>query len=208
MPARNRRWRRAARGRFQPLPCRAPSTKQVYGAALEATGYPTWDSLTDCDPDAVAGAVAQVGAKGCSPARVAEWQLHAQALASGLPALRPGARWPVTGPYIAIDLEYDVTPGHDHIWLAGAALVYPDGADHHSWWADTPSQEREILTRLTMLLDQHPHLRLITWAGSTADIPGCVPQPPATGSLAWQPQPPTGTSTPGYEHATTRGSRP
>ncbi len=144
---------------------------RVYGAALEATGYATWDSLADCDPDAVARAVTQAGAKGCSPARVAEWQLHAQALASGLPAFRPGARWPITGPYIAIDLEYDVTPGHDHIWLAGAAVVYPDGADHHSWWADTPSQEREILTRLTMLLDQHPHLRLATWAGSTADIP-------------------------------------
>jgi predicted RecB family nuclease len=144
---------------------------RVYGAALEAAGYATWDTLISCDPQQVADAVTQTGARGCGPVKVADWQLHARALASGLPEFRPGARWPTDDRYIALDLEYDVTPGNDHIWLTGAAVIYPDGADHHSWWADTPQQEGQALIGLAALLDQHPHLRVVTWAGGAADIP-------------------------------------
>jgi predicted RecB family nuclease len=111
------------------------------------------------------------GARGCGPGKVADWQLHARALASGLPEFRPGTRWPVVGPYIAVDLEYDVTPGNDHIWLTGAAVIYPDGADHHCWWADTPQQERDALTGLGDLLHRHPHLSVVTLAGGAADVP-------------------------------------
>ena len=84
---------------------------RVYRAALEAAGYATWDTLNSCDPQHVADAVTQAGARGCGPVKVADWQLHARALASGLPEFRPATRWPVDGPYIAVDLEYDVTPG-------------------------------------------------------------------------------------------------
>jgi len=95
---------------------------RVYSAALEAAGFATWDTLICCDPQEVAQAVTQAGARGCGPVKVAAWQLHARALASGLPEFRPGVRWPLDGPYIAIDLEYDVTPGNDHIWLHVAAM--------------------------------------------------------------------------------------
>lgn len=142
-----------------------------YGAALEAAGYATWDTLLGCDPHAVARDVTHAGARGCGPAKVADWQLHARALASGRPEFRPGARLPITGSYIAVDLEYDMTPGNDHIWLVGAAVIYPDGTDHYSWWADTPEQERHALAGLAALLEQHPRLRVATWAGSSADIP-------------------------------------
>lgn len=144
---------------------------RVYGAALEAAGYATWDTLIGCDPQQVADTVTQAGARGCRPVKVADWQLHARALASGLPEFRPGARWPADDPYIALDLEFDVTPGNDHIWLTGAAVIYPDGTDHHSWWAATPQQERRALTSLAALLEEHPRLRAGTWAGGAADIP-------------------------------------
>jgi predicted RecB family nuclease len=64
-----------------------------------------------------------------------------------------------------------VTPGNDHIWLTGAAVIYPDGADHHCWWAGTPQQEREALAGLGGLLHHHPHLPVVTWAGGAADVP-------------------------------------
>ena len=144
---------------------------RVYGAALEAAGYTTWDALLDCDPDEVTRAVAEAGAGGCGPAKVADWQLHARALASGLPEFRPGTRWPIDGPYIAVDLEYDVTPGNDHIWLAGAAMIDPGGTSHHSWWAGTPAEERDALLGLATLLETHPRLPVLTWAGASADIP-------------------------------------
>jgi hypothetical protein len=121
---------------------------RAYATALEAAGYPTWDALLGCDPDTVARAVTGTGARGCGRAKVADWQLHARALASGLPEFRPGTRWPVTAPYIAVDLEYDVTPGNDHVWLAGAALIHPDGADYYSLWAGTPGEEFGALAGL------------------------------------------------------------
>lgn len=143
----------------------------VYGTALEAAGYATWDALLDCDPGEVARAVAEAGARGCGPSKVMDWQLHARALASGLPAFRSCTRWPVDGPYIAVDLEYDVSPGNDHIWLAGAAVIDPDGTRHHSWWAGTPEQERGALYALAALLEAYPRLQVLTWAGASADIP-------------------------------------
>jgi predicted RecB family nuclease len=144
---------------------------RVYATALEATGYTTWDALLGCNPDTVARAITRTGARGCGPAKVADWQLHARALASGLPEFRPDTRWPVTAPYIAVDLEYDVTPGNDHIWLAGAAVIHPDGADHYSLWAGTPGEEYGALAGLAALLDEHVHLPVVTWAGGAADIP-------------------------------------
>jgi predicted RecB family nuclease len=144
---------------------------RVYSAALEAAGYATWDTLTNCDAEAVARIITQSGAKGCSRSRVSGWQMHARALASGLPEIRPDAQWPIDGPYIALDLEYDVTPDKDHIWLTGAAIITSDGPEHHSWWADTPGQLREALNGLSALLRQHPGLPVVTWAGHSADLP-------------------------------------
>jgi predicted RecB family nuclease len=144
---------------------------RVYGTALEAAGYATWDTLTNCDAEAVARVITESGAKGCSPLRVSGWRMHARALASGLPEVRPDARWPIDGPYIALDLEYDVTPDKDHIWLTGAAIVASDGPEHHSWWADTPGQLREAIGGLSELLRQHPRLPVVTWAGRSADLP-------------------------------------
>jgi predicted RecB family nuclease len=144
---------------------------RVYARALEDAGYSTWETLADCDPGKVAAVLEEAGVKGCGAPKAASWQLHARALASGRPEFRPGARWPAEGPYIALDLEYDVTPGNDHIWLAGAAVVHPDGADYHSWWAATPEEERDALSLLAGLLAEHPDLPVVTWAGNSADVP-------------------------------------
>jgi hypothetical protein len=181
---------------------------RVYGAALEAAGYATWDTLTSCDPQAVAQAVADSGAKGCGPSKVASWQLHARALASGLPEFQPDATWPITGPYIALDLEYDVTPGNDHIWLTGRRnlpgrhrpsflvgrhAAAGTGRPHQARQAAAPAPgaARRHLGRVRR---RHP--------------PGCTRRPPGTGSKTW-PQPlPAGTSTPTYGRRTACGCPP
>lgn len=143
----------------------------VYGDALEAAGYGTWDSLVGADPDELASIVTASGAKGCGPLRVSGWQLHARALAAGLPEFGPGAKWPVRGPYIALDLEYDVTPDKDRIWLAGAAVVDDGSADYHHWWAGSDSDVKDAMTGLQALLRDHPGLPVVTWAGLSADVP-------------------------------------
>lgn len=147
---------------------------RIYAAALEAAGYATWDALADCEPTEVAATLTEAGVKGCSRAKVESWQLHARALASGLPEFRSGARWSAAAPYIALDLEYDVTPGHDQIWLTGAAVVHDDSIEHHSWWAATAEEERAALTGLAQLLAENPGLPVVTWAGNGADVPRLV----------------------------------
>jgi predicted RecB family nuclease len=143
----------------------------VYRNALVAAGYTTWDSLIGCDPEAVAQAVTQMGAQGCGPSRVVSWQLHARSLASGHPELRPEAAWPLNGPYLALDLEYDVTPDKDLIWLVGAALVEGDCSEHFYWWAESLDDVREAIHGLGGLLARHPRLPVVTWAGLSADLP-------------------------------------
>ncbi len=105
----------------------------VYSAALEKIGYSRWDTITDCDPGKVVQGIRDTGAKGCGPAQVRPWQMHARAFASGLLVLDPEARWPVTRPYIALDLEYDTLRDKGLIWLTGAAVV--DGTDAGSDFA-------------------------------------------------------------------------
>lgn len=92
--------------------------------------------------------------------------------------------------------------------LAGAAVIYPDGADHHCWWADTPQQEHDALAGLAALLDQHPDLRVVTWADGAADIPGCAQPPPGTTCRTWPRPLPAGPSTPGCGRTTACGCRP
>jgi predicted RecB family nuclease len=147
---------------------------RVFARALEAAGYATWDSLTDCDPARVAADLKEAGVKSCGTRTVEAWQLHARALASGRPEFRAGATWSAPPPYIALDLEYDVTPGHDNIWLTGAGVMHADGIDQHSWWADTPEEERAALTSLTALLTEHPSLPIVSWAGAGADLPRLI----------------------------------
>lgn len=147
---------------------------RVYAAALAAVGYTTWDSLAGCDPAQLTAVLTAAGARGVGVATVESWQLHARALAFGRPEFRPGTRAPLDGPYIALDLEYDVTPGRDHIWLTGAAVAHGDGAEPCSWWADTPAQERDALASLQVLLDRHPDLPVVTWAGNSADVPRLI----------------------------------
>ena len=53
-------------------------------------------------------------------------------------------------------------------------MVYPDGAEHHSWWADTPQEEQAALTALAGLLGRLPGLPVVTWAGNSADLPRLV----------------------------------
>ena len=97
--------------------------------------------------------------------------MHARVFASGLLVLDPEARWPVSRPYIALDLEYDTLRDKGLIWLTGAAVVDGTDAEHHSWWADTPDEERAALTGLAALLCEYPELPVVTWAGRGADIP-------------------------------------
>jgi predicted RecB family nuclease len=143
---------------------------RAYAAALARGGYDTWDSLLDCDADQVlddlffAGCTASPGV-----AQVRLWQLHARSYQLKQPVLADRAKFPIPSRYIALDLEY-----FPHIWLIGATVVNGDERHEVSLWADTADQELGNLRQLAALVAAHPRLPIVTWSGTSADIPQLV----------------------------------
>ena len=135
-----------------------------YAPLLEELGLGDYDALIDCDPRAVVlGLRAQQ--RYVSVAQVEEWRQHAcayqqaQAVVFGPPA-------PVADTFIALDLEYD-----PFIWLTGVLICDGERREHISLWADNPRQEKANLLALAELVRANPGLPVITWSGTTADLP-------------------------------------
>jgi predicted RecB family nuclease len=71
--------------------------------------------------------------------------------------------------FIALDLEYDAI--NPQLWLIGLYVIDPDRCEHVALWADDRSAERENLEHLARLLNERPDLPVVTWAGTSADLP-------------------------------------
>lgn len=125
-----------------------------------------WGQPGRLRPGAVAAAVTRAGAHGCTGSVVRRWLMHAGALTAGLPAVRTDAKWPVSGPYIAPDLEYVVSPGADHIWLVGAALAEGESTEHRHWWAGSADEVPSPARRLAGMLEESPGLTVVTRGGA------------------------------------------
>lgn len=110
-------------------------------------------------------------------AQIRIMQLHAKAYASRSP-IRFGAEpFPVGERFIVLDLEYnfDFNP----IFLIGLAVVGVEKtATPHQYFAKTPDDEKKILAALNRVLEKNHRLPIVTWSGTTADIPAL--------SSAWQ----------------------
>jgi len=57
------------------------------------------------------------------------------------------------------------------LWLAGAAVIYPDVRIIIPRWAATPHRNVTPSSASPRLLDQHPGLPVVTWAGSAGRHP-------------------------------------
>jgi len=138
-----------------------------YAAALEPFGIP--DCLTRMHRDP-ADVSTKLRAEGIviTEAKVNQWRSHAQSYHTKRPVFF-GAPVSIGESFIALDLEY--SSFKPHIWLTGL-LVIRDGQQRHLWlWADDSEQERASMLTLANVLAQLPGLPLLTWAGSSADLP-------------------------------------
>lgn len=141
--------------------------KRARAQGLEALGIADYTDLASCDPTEIASLLCEM--KLCvSAAEVLRWSHHATAYLEGRP-VRFGPLPQPGGRYIAIDLEYD--PFRPDIWLIGVHVAEGDRNEQHILWSDSPEEERANLIRLAELLAERPDLPVMTWAGSTADIP-------------------------------------
>jgi predicted RecB family nuclease len=139
----------------------------VYSELLRRFRFTTWESLLGCDVNALAARFAAVGYPGVTPSVIERWRLHARSFAEQAPVFaKPAVGLGVSDRYIAVDLEYD-----QWIWLVGACVVDGDEREYHFLWADSPTEERVNLERLFALISEHGGMPVVTWSGTSADIP-------------------------------------
>jgi predicted RecB family nuclease len=138
---------------------------RVYARALEALGISTWERLLGEDPRLVSEKLRGAGPWSVTAEETARWRQHARSYESAAPVMS-GATVPVGDSFIALDLEYG-----PHIWLAGACVAIGDAREYVALWADDAAAERRNLAALGALVDAHPGLPVVTWAGHCADIP-------------------------------------
>jgi predicted RecB family nuclease len=146
---------------------------RTYASVLEAKcSIRTWKRLINCDEEEVSDIFRSVGYHMVTPAVVAKWKLHAQAYSTALPALRvQPVPFPVGDAYLALDLEYDEA---SHVWLIGAYVVSGTDCTHILGWGDDDHQEKKALRTLMKVVTANAHLPVVTWSGTSADIPVLV----------------------------------
>ncbi|WP_024366430.1 ribonuclease H-like domain-containing protein [Arthrobacter sp. TB 26] len=143
-----------------------------YEKALSDLGVHDYLDLLEWDPGALAAALRQAGLRRCSPSMAERWQHHARAYREGS-AQFFGAPPPVGDGFIVLDLEYLTQPFGERVWLAGTVVAKGFGPPlvHQLWADDTDADEQSLLEDLGRLLDTHPQLPIVTWAGRGADLP-------------------------------------
>jgi predicted RecB family nuclease len=94
-------------------------------------------------------------------------RVHAQSYVDGR-ALLFGAPPDLGSSYLVFDLEYEPS---ELIWIIGMLLVDGERVEHRYLWADDAEAERRNLESLAEVMREREGAPLVTWAGSTADLP-------------------------------------
>jgi predicted RecB family nuclease len=136
-------------------------------AAFAEIGIGNFEDLCRCDVASVVANLRAVGAS-TSSRQVERMRLHAQRYREGR-AILFGSPPPVGSSFVALDLEYDLF--NPRLWLIGLYLVDAGRREHIALWADDRSSERANLGRLAEMLEERRGLPVVTWAGTSADLP-------------------------------------
>lgn len=137
-----------------------------YAHCLEEMGISTYEQLLQSDTDSVVEGLRRHKYH-LSASQVNGWKHHAKSFSIGRPVLF-GEPFPHHDSFLALDLEYDP---ESTIWLIGICLVRSGKRNYSFLWADSTKQEKVILNQLYQIIQQNPSLPIVTWSGTSADIP-------------------------------------
>ena len=131
-------------------------------------GITSLSALRDTDPLEL---IRRWPARRPGRASVLRWQKHAHALISG-EVVRVGiGSFGYPKDFIVLDLEYE--PGGD-IWLFGLKIFTDGQAETMQLWTDRKDERRRAIKQVERAILSRPTHKVITWSGSTADIPALV----------------------------------
>ena len=139
-------------------------------AELKRVGVQTWTDLLACDAAEVAAALE---GSSISESMVDGWRHHAESYDRQAPVWF-GTGAPLPKSFFALDLEY--VPG-GHIWLIGLCAVSGRKRRYHALWADSRAALKRNVAALRALLAE-AQSPIITWAGTSADLPQLRPYHP------------------------------
>jgi predicted RecB family nuclease len=138
-------------------------------AALEGAGVKDYEGLIALEPRELRQALRE-SKTFVSTQQIEQMCWHARSYKEARPVLF-GPMPMVGDAFIALDLEYNTLGKPDLIWLIGLLLVRGGHREHIALWASSSDEERGILERLGVLLDQNQQLPVLTWSGVSADLP-------------------------------------
>ena len=139
-----------------------------HAEAFEAIGIRGYDDLLACDAAPTKKTLHDAGTY-LSVAQIEQMRAHARSYQEGRPIVF-GTAPPMLDSFIAWDLEYD-TWINGLIWLVGLMLVEGDRFEHHAIWTEHLNDERQSLETLARVLADTPDLPILTWSGTSADLP-------------------------------------
>lgn len=134
-----------------------PGVKDRSAAQLRAAGVRTAQEFADCEMSTLAAALPR-------PARPLEvLKARARALAEGRPVLISPLRLP-PNPEIFLDIETDSVGGYNYVWLIG--LCSGRKGSYQAFFAETPADERKILTAFLAFAASHPTANFLAFSSS------------------------------------------
>lgn len=97
------------------------------------------------------------------------WQRHAESLLCDAPVVFGREPFP-SGDLLALDCEYH-TVGREGIWMIGLCVVRGSRRRYRIFLCESPGRERWILAQLADAIARHPDLQVVTWNGTSSDVP-------------------------------------
>lgn len=137
-----------------------------YASRLEELGIKNYEQLLVADSDTIVEGL-RAHRYHVSTTQVNGWKEHAKSYSTGRPAIF-GEPFLHHDSFLVLDLEYDP---EGSIWLIGICTVHSGNHNYSFLWADTPEEERLILNQLNEIILQNPSIPIVTWSGTSADIP-------------------------------------
>lgn len=136
-------------------------------SAFESVGIHDYKDIYLCDPQKTSEALREMGTH-ISPVQLEQMQFHARSYEEGR-AILFGPPPKVSDSFIAVDLEYNSF--RPHLWLIGIYLVDGDRFEFVPLWADSRRAERRNMEYVGEVLHEDLDRPVLTWAGSSADLP-------------------------------------
>jgi predicted RecB family nuclease len=136
--------------------------------ALASIGIRTLQDILSCDPESTRVALRPYK-HFVSASTIGQWKRHIRSYEVNAPIMIGEEAIPFAD-FIAVDFEYDSCMD-GNIWLIGIAVVENGVADVSQFWADDETAVRRNLKKFAKLLASKPALPIVTWSGSSAEIP-------------------------------------